>query len=36
MLVNDYKILEKKKKDDYYSWMYNLDLNNRIRKFTAI
>lgn len=36
MWVDNHEILERKKRDDYDSWMYNLDLNDTMRKFTVI
>lgn len=33
--INNYKILKKKKSDDYNFWMYNLDLDNLIKRFAA-
>lgn len=35
MWVDNYEILEKKRRDNYNSWIYNLDLNNIIWKFAA-
>lgn len=36
MLVDNYEILEKKKRDDHDSWIYNLDLKKIMRKFALI
>ena len=36
MWVDNREIAKRKKRHDHDSWMYNLDLNNTIRKFAAI
>ena len=33
MWVNNHEIPERKGRDDYDSWMYDLNLNNAMRKF---
>ncbi len=33
--MNNREIPEKKRRDDHDSWMYNLDLNDAMRKFAV-
>ena len=35
MWADNRKIPERKERDDYDSWMYDLDLNDVMRKFAA-
>ena len=35
MWVGNCKIPKRKERDDHDSWIYNLDLNNAIRKFAT-